>query len=41
MKNEPVFRRPKSCPARDFWYTLKIGLVIFVLLIITLPALIG
>lgn len=40
MANEHrILRRPKTCPDRDALHTIRVGLVIFVLLWILLPAL--
>ncbi len=37
MKSHQTFRRPKETPCADFWHTIRIGLAIFVALIIGLP----
>lgn len=31
------FRRPKQDPCADFWHTVRLGLVVFVVLLIVLP----
>lgn len=42
MRNDrTVFRREKSTPDRDAWYTLRLGLAIFAVLLIVLPPLLG
>lgn len=40
MANEHrILRRPKTCPDRDALHTMRVGLLIFVVLLIVLPAL--
>lgn len=34
---KPVFRREKSTPCADFWHTMRVGMVIFVVLLVVLP----
>ncbi|WP_323775962.1 hypothetical protein [Leisingera sp.] len=40
MTRPKVLRRQKKDPCADFWHTLRIGLAIFVLLILILPKII-
>ena len=34
---DPVLRRPKRGPCDDFWHTMRIGIPIFVVLLVSLP----
>lgn len=34
MRREPMIRREKSDPRADFWHALRIGLAIFVVILI-------
>lgn len=33
MANDPLLRREKKTPAQDFWHTLRIGVVLFIILL--------
>lgn len=39
MAHDPYLRRKKKGAAADFWHTLRIGLVIFIFLLVLLPML--
>lgn len=41
MKDEPILRREKTTPCQDFWHTMRVGLVIFAVLLAVLPPLMG
>ncbi len=34
---DPVLRRPKRSPCDDFWHTIRVGIPIFVVLLVALP----
>ncbi len=39
MPGERFFRQEKSTPGRDAWITLRLGLIVFLLLVVLLPVL--
>lgn len=41
MDKQPILRRPKDNPGKDFWHTLRLGAPIAVLLLLALPWLLG
>ncbi|WP_435659697.1 hypothetical protein [Leisingera caerulea] len=41
MKRLPKIRRDKQDPCADFWHTLRVGGVCFLVLLVILPKVIG